>query len=57
VDDDGEPLPPLEEEREARLRAIGVKPASAPWRRDRIVVRQRPAWLAFIFRTLRLDRV
>lgn len=38
-----------------RLRAAGVKFATQPFR-PRIVGKARPKWLAFIIRTLRLDR-
>lgn len=36
------------------LRANGVRLATEPWDdRPRVIVKQRPWWLAFVFRTLR----
>lgn len=35
------------------LRARGVQPATRSLDRPRVIGRQRPRWLAFIFRTLR----
>jgi hypothetical protein len=39
-----------------RLRAAGVKLATGELNRPRVIVKQRPRWLAFLVRTLRLDR-
>lgn len=42
----------------AYLRAHGVRPATQPWKpRPGIPVKQRPMWLALIFRTLRKLRL
>jgi hypothetical protein len=42
----------------AHLRANGVRPATRQWERARAMpVKQRPWWLAFIFRTLRKLRL
>jgi hypothetical protein len=42
----------------AYLRAHGVRPATARWKpTPGVPVKQRPMWLAFIFRTLRKLRL
>ncbi|MBV9110559.1 MAG: hypothetical protein JO306_14205 [Gemmatimonadetes bacterium] len=39
-----------------RLRAAGVKLAEEPLTPPRVLVKPRSKWLAFLIRTLRLDR-
>jgi pyruvate-formate lyase len=39
-----------------RMRAAGVRLATASPNRRRVRAKQRPAWLAFIVRSFRLDR-
>jgi hypothetical protein len=39
-----------------RLRAAGVKLAEGSLDRPRVIVKQRPWWLAFLIRTFHLDR-
>lgn len=41
----------------AYLRAHGVRPATGSLNRSRVIGKQRPLWLAFIFRTLRKLRL
>ena len=43
------------EQLEERMRRVGIRPSTKSLRRERVAVPQRPKWLAFIIRTLKLE--